>query len=78
MNFTQKRVQLALVSALVFYIISHPQMYALTKQIPMVGARMTKNDCGSCPTMTGMFVHAVVFFLITLYAIPMVSKALNK
>ena len=78
MNFTQKRIQLALVTALLFYIVSHPQMYALTKRLPMVGPRMTKKECGSCPTMTGMAVHALVFFLISVYAMPMVSKALNK
>ena len=78
MNFTQKRVQLSIISALIFFILSHPQMYALTSKLPVIGKRLTKKECGSCPTSTGMVVHAVVFLLVMVYAMPSVRKFLNK
>jgi len=78
MNFTQKRIQLALISALVFFIVSHPQMYAVTNRIPVLGPKLTKSKCDRCPSNVGMAVHAVVFFLFIVYAMPAVKAYINK
>lgn len=74
MNFTQKRVQLAAISALLVFIISHPQMYRLTNRLPVVGKKLTKSKCDSCPTDLGLAVHSLVFFLFVVYAMPTVKK----
>ena len=77
MNFTQKRTQLALVSALLFYIISSPQVYALTNRLPLIKGRLVKGECASCPSYTGQAIHSLVFFLVVLYVMPMVRDMLK-
>jgi len=77
MNFTQQRIQLALISALLFYVVSHPKVYAVTNKLPVLKGRLLKGECGSCPSMVGQGVHALVFFLVVVYVMPLVKKSLK-
>ena len=77
MNFTQQRIQLALISALMFYVIGHPKVYAATNKLPILKGRLLKGECASCPSMTGQAVHALVFFIVVVYVMPLVKKALK-
>lgn len=72
--FTRK-VQAALVAALLFYVISSPFTYRLVDQVvgATVGAvvpqftSLFKIAEAGCPTTYGLLVHSVVFGLVGYY-----------
>lgn len=69
-----KRAQIALFSALMFYIVSNPITYSVVDSVlmtvltPALGttAAMFKIADSGCPTGYGLLVHSFVFFLVTL------------
>lgn len=57
----QQKVQISLGSAVLFSIINLPQTYKLTDSL--LPCKLIEKNC---PTHMGLFLHTVVFFLITL------------
>lgn len=57
----QQKAIISAISALTFFIISNPQMYILTRGLLSPGLASPNG----CPTMLGLLVHSLVFFLIT-------------
>ena len=58
-----RKVQTALIAALVFYIVSSPITYSLTQS--MLGSLVHVADHTGCPTGVGLFVHTAVFGVVT-------------
>jgi hypothetical protein len=57
----EQKAIISAISALTFFIISNPQMYMLTRGL--LGRGLASPN--GCPTMLGLLVHTLVFFLIT-------------
>lgn len=57
----QQKFVISLISALTFLVISNPQMYILTRGL--LGSGLASPN--GCPTILGLFVHTLVFFLVT-------------
>ena len=60
---TQTKLRISLLSAPIFFLIASPYAYILTEKI--FGGLFTVSIF-SCPTMNGLLLHSVVFFLVTL------------
>ena len=56
----EKKMWISLMSAVLFYIVANPQTFKVVDGI--IGG--VANSSG-CPTGLGLFIHALVFFLIT-------------
>ena len=50
-------------SALVFFLIANPETYKMTQ---MLFGRLFTISVGGCPTPSGLFFHAAVFFVVLL------------
>ena len=59
---TSIKLKHTLYGTLIFYSISSPAMYALVGSI--LGTRFA--DQNGCPTIYGVFVHSIVYFLVLL------------
>ena len=57
----QQKFLISVMSALVFFVISNPKTYRLTRSI---FGKWVSGPTG-CPTIRGLVLHAVVFVLIT-------------
>lgn len=57
----QQKLVISIISALTFFIISNPQTYVLTRGL--LGQGLASPN--GCPTMLGLFVHTLVFLLVT-------------
>ena len=57
----QQKLVISSISALTFFIISNPQTYVLTRGL--LGQGLASPN--GCPTMLGLFVHTLVFLLVT-------------
>jgi hypothetical protein len=55
-----------LLHLIVFFIIANPIMYKITSKLPMIGGRIA--DSTGRPTQFGVFVHALVFVLVSMLA----------
>lgn len=51
----------SLYSALIFFIISSPQLYKITQRL--LGRFLTISRNGGCPTAAGLVLHTVVFMV---------------
>jgi hypothetical protein len=60
---TTTKLRISLLSALIFFLIASPYAYVLTEKI--FGSLFTVSIF-SCPTMNGLLLHTLVFFLIVL------------
>lgn len=57
----QQKLMISFISALTFFIISNPQTYMLTSGL--LGRAIASPN--GCPTTLGLFVHSLVFLLVT-------------
>lgn len=57
----EKKILISLMSALVFFIIANPQTFVMMRRV--VGPWVASQT--GCPTMNGLFLHTVVFMLVT-------------
>lgn len=57
----EKKMMISLMSASLFFIIANPSTYKLMSKFLYKGIA----DARGCPSNMGLFIHAVVFFLIT-------------
>lgn len=64
----------AILAAVIFIIVSHPYTYSLTSKIVPV-VKLTKSECGACPTDAGLLAHAAVVFALSQFIVPAI---LNK
>ena len=55
-----------LVHLILFFIIANPVMYKITSNLPVIGGRIA--DSTGRPTQFGVFVHALVFVLVSMLA----------
>ena len=67
MALSKKIVQL-----IIFFIIANPVMYKITSKLPVIGGRVA--DSTGRPTQFGVFVHALVFVLVSMLAMQMTSN----
>jgi|APCry1669189665_1035243.scaffolds.fasta_scaffold26112_2 hypothetical protein len=67
MALSKKIVQL-----IIFFIIANPVMYKITSKLPVIGGRVA--DSTGRPTQFGVFVHALVFVLVSMLAMKMTSN----
>jgi hypothetical protein len=51
---------------IIFFIVANPVMYKITSKLPLLGSRIA--DATGRPTQFGVFVHAVVFVLLSILA----------
>lgn len=58
----QQKLLISATSAALFVLISHPSLYKLTNRL--LGGRIASATTG-CPTMLGLALHTVVFYLVT-------------
>jgi hypothetical protein len=49
---------------ILFFIVANPMMYKITSKLPVLGSRIA--DSTGRPTQFGVFVHAVVFVLLSI------------
>ena len=56
----EKKMIISLMSAALFYIVANPATFKLVNRLISGVA-----DAQGCPTRMGLFIHAVVFFLVT-------------
>lgn len=61
LNLSNKGTQKLLATSAAFFIISNPQMYKITSKLPVIGPKLVKSDCATCPTELGLLVHTIVF-----------------
>ena len=57
----EKKMLISLMSAVLFFIVAHPQTFLTVRSLLGDGI----SNAAGCPTVTGLLVHAFVFFLIT-------------
>ena len=63
MSITQaKKINISLFSALLFFVVANPTTFKIVRK--MLGDWVASP--GGCPTTTGLFVHSIVYFGITL------------
>jgi hypothetical protein len=55
------KIIIALIAAVVFFLISAPFTYNITNKI------IKTKDSKGCPSMQGIIIHSVVFFIIISY-----------
>lgn len=60
MLFTPKQLKISLFSAMIFAVVSMPAVYKLTNKV-----LPTFDESSNCPTVLGLGVHAVVFYILT-------------
>jgi len=61
-----------LVQLIIFFIIANPIMYRITSKLPVFGPRIA--DSTGRPTHFGVFVHALVFVLVSMLVMKMTSN----
>ncbi len=54
------KAKYSFISALVFFVVSNPEMYAFTDTL--FGSFVTVMTAGGAPTPAGLLVHTVLFF----------------
>lgn len=76
MSKTEKQLLFSAIGAILFLILSNKMLYKLTNFIfsPLGMATMDENGC---PTMFGLIVHTIVYFLL-IFAIMKISEKLRK
>lgn len=63
-----KKVNAAVVAALMFFVISNPYFYQLVDSL--IGDTLGRiSSPGGCPTTWGLIVHSTVFGLATYYGV---------
>jgi hypothetical protein len=57
----KKKFMIAMMSALIFFVVANPQTYRVVRRIlgPVIASPT------GCPTQVGVFIHSVVFLLVT-------------
>ena len=56
------KAKYALYTTLIFFLLANPETYKLMQKL--VGAWVTVASEGGCPTPSGFFLHAGLFFLV--------------
>lgn len=56
------KLMIALMSAAIFVLLNLPQTYAFTNQL--LGGIVGPLATGGCPTMVGLLIHALVFYML--------------
>jgi hypothetical protein len=61
-----RNLLISLLSVVLFLIVSVPFTYQITNKLLGKIVAPTASEDGQCPTTYGLFIHAVVFFLLVL------------
>ena len=62
----QKKILISLFSAVMFIILSLPLVYMFTNNVLTKLINVQTLSVQNCPTITGIFIHGIVFALLTL------------
>ena len=67
----QEKLNCTIVAALIFLIISSPQLYKIVNVVISKTLRLPVIAVKGCPTIFGLLVHTVVFGLVIRYLMDM-------
>jgi len=63
---TKKKILISLFSAVLFIILSLPLVYMFTNNLLFRLMQINTLSDQHCPTLTGVFIHGLVFAILTL------------